>query len=89
MAPYKNGQFYIDDKYIHIFANKFSAYAIAYSTSGGSSSGGGHSSGGSSTNSAISVGSEKNGSVNLNPRPASEGTVVTITVTASTTCTRA
>ena len=79
-GSHKDGQFYLDGNYIHIFASKFSTYAIAYTTS----SGGGTSSGGSSSGSSYGVdvpAKTEGGSVTVSPKSASKGSTVTITVT--------
>lgn len=66
---------------IHIFAGRFSTYAIGYKdeTATPVTPSGGH--GGSSvTTYAVSVDSGRNGTVTVSPRNASRGTTVTITV---------
>lgn len=66
---------------IHIFAGRFSTYAIGYKdeTATPVTPSGGH--GGSSvTTYAVSVDSGRNGTVTISPRNASRGTTVTITV---------
>ena len=78
VAAYEDGQFYIDGNNIHIFAQKFSTYAIAYNVRSG-----GHSSSGGSTVSAypVTVNPVTNGSIKADKSSAAKGATVTLTVT--------
>ena len=62
---------------IYVYAAKFSTYAIVYSNSGGGRSGGSSL----ATENTVTAQKADNGSVSVNPKNASKGSTVTITVT--------